>query len=120
MANTHTEIVSAFCDGEAVDPDALERALADPDARRLMVDCARLRESLRRADPLPDSLTALRREPFRTRRASAALRLAAALVIGIALGSYVLPRERPSTSVPPAAVRVLQFEPGVDWQSGGQ
>lgn len=119
MSETHIEVISAFIDGEAVDPDALERAISDPDARRLLVDCVRLRDSLRRDDvALPASLSTLRGAAAPLRSAAPFLRLAAALGLGIALGSYLLPQERAPVSGPPEAARVLSFEPGVDWQSG--
>ena len=119
MNDMHTEVVSAFCDGEPVAPDALERALADPDARRLLVDCVRLRTALRRTDDmLPASLASLRRPQRSWRAVAVPLPIAAALMLVVALASYFLPRtQNPSISVlPPAPARVVHFEPGVDWQ----
>jgi hypothetical protein len=119
MSDTDTEVISAFCDGESVDPDALERAIADPAGRQLLVDCARLRDAFRRDEgALPPSLAKMRRTPVPRRPATPFLRLAAALLLGIGVGSYLLPQERGSQRSPPAAARVVSFEPGVDWQSG--
>ena len=44
---THTETLSAFVDGETVDLDRLALALEDAEARRALVDFARLRDTAR-------------------------------------------------------------------------
>ena len=60
MTDTHTETLSAFCDGEPVDPDRLAAALADAPSREALVDFARLRAAVASSRPLPDSLLRLR------------------------------------------------------------
>ena len=42
MTEIHTQILSAFCDGEIVDPDLFAGALADPHGRAALVDFSRL------------------------------------------------------------------------------
>ena len=55
MTETHTALLSAFCDGQIVDPDQLADALADPRARDALVDFARLRAAVTSSHPLPAS-----------------------------------------------------------------
>ena len=47
MTPDQGELLSAFFDGVAVDPEQLAEALADPDARALLVTSARLRAEIR-------------------------------------------------------------------------
>ena len=117
--DTHTETLSALCDGETVDPEALAAALDDPAARRALVEFVRLRHSvnLDRA-PLPRSLDALRVGRLSILRATMPLPAVAALALLVLLGAWVMPRpwSTPSTDTPPAPTRVIQYVPGVDWQ----
>jgi hypothetical protein len=47
MEDKDFEALSAFMDGEHVDPDIFEKALGDPQATALLVKAVRLREALR-------------------------------------------------------------------------
>lgn len=123
MNDTHLEVLSAFCDGEAVDPAALAHALDDPDGRTLLVDFVRLREAVRRpGDPLPASLGSLRRRAGWTAgwfpSARVPLPVAAALVALALLASLAWPgaRDAGGPPLPPTPTQTLRFVPGVDWQ----
>lgn len=117
MNDIHSEVVSAFLDGEPVNPDALATALDDGATRRMLVDFVRIREASRHVDaPLPASLATLRRAPLWRR--AVPLPAVAALVLLVLLASWFVPR---ATRVdgppdPPEPTRTVTFEPGVDWQ----
>lgn len=118
MTQMHTEVLSAFCDGAVVDPDLLASALDDPRSRAALVDFARLRAAVTSSHPLPASLATLR--PALTRRPQlwAAAMGAAAMLVLVALTITMLPRSwfaRSSTAAPPEPVRVIRYQPGVDW-----
>ena len=110
-------VLSALIDRESVDPDGLAAVLEDRDGRRMLVDFVRLRAQVaRQREAEDDGVSA---QAARPRRTSAArwLRLAAAMLLPLALGlggGYwwrVREQERP-----PTPTRVLQFVPGVDWK----
>ena len=116
----HTATLSALCDGEAVDPEALAAALEDPAARRALVDFVTLRHAMcRDSGPVPRSLEALRRRRSPILRTSLPLPAVAALVLLAMLGAWAIPRpsRAPSTNTPPAPTRVITYVPGVDWHS---
>jgi hypothetical protein len=120
MSETHTEILSAFCDGEAVDPDLFAAALADPRGRDALVDFARLRAAVTSSHPLPASLAQLRPAAHRRLQLWAAMSGAAAMLVLIAITFALLPRTwitRDSGDTPPSPTRVVRYEPGVDWFS---
>ena len=118
----HTALLSAFCDGEPVDPDALATALDDPSGRHALVDFARLRAVVNDpSEPLPASLSRLRARPSRFAMAIP-LPAVAALVVLVLLGAWMLPRPswipvRSTDQQPPTPARVVQYTPGVDWQN---
>jgi hypothetical protein len=119
MSDTHTEVLSAFCDGEPVDPDRLAAALADARAREALVDFARLRAAVTSSSPLPESLSRLR-PALVVRRPPlwAAVAAAAATIVLVALTAQLLPRAwftRGATDGPPSPTRIVRYEPGVDW-----
>jgi hypothetical protein len=118
MNETHTAIVSAFLDHEAVDPEALSAALDDPDARAALVDFVRLREGLGPAsDALPASLQTLRRRPV-VRTVALRWSAAAALLVLVFLAGWMAPHpggDGRGVTAPPDPVRVEKFVPGVDW-----
>lgn len=118
MTDTHTEVLSAFCDGAVVDPDRLAAALEDPRARAAVVDFARLRAAVTSSDPLPDSLATLRPAAVRRPQLLAALAGAAAMLVLLALSFALLPPGWFRTAHddgPPSPTRVVRYEPGVDW-----
>jgi hypothetical protein len=117
MTDTHTEVLSTFCDGAIVDPDRLAEALANPRAREALVDFARLRAAVACSDPLPASLDRL--PPVRLRRSTlwAGLAGAAAMLVLVVL---TLTLRQPSWDVgrggaPPTPSRIVRYQPGVDW-----
>jgi hypothetical protein len=117
MSDTHTEVLSAFCDGAVVDPELLADALANPRAREALVDFARLRAAVACSDPLPTSLHRL--PPAGPRRSAlwAGLAGAAAMLVLVALTFTMLPRSRfiREGEAPPTPSRVVSYQPGVDW-----
>ena len=118
MTQTHTEVLSAFCDGAVVDPDLLASALDDPRARAALVDFARLRAAVTSSQPLPASLARLRPAVVRRPQLWAAIAGAAAMLVLVALSFALLPRtwfSRGMSDAPPAPTRVVRYEPGVDW-----
>ena len=119
-SDSHTETLSALCDGEMVDPDVLAAALDDPAARQALVEFLRLRHAVNLdGAPLPRSLGALRRRRLSVVRASVPLPAVAALVVLAVLGAWAIPRpwRAPSSDTPPAPTRVITYVPGVDWHS---
>jgi hypothetical protein len=123
MSDTHTAMLSAFCDGEVVDPDVLGKALADPHARDALIDFARLRAAVALTSPVPASLARLRVSPVRPRLFGwTVVAAAAAMVLLLVVSAALLPRTlftRTTDQSPPSPSRVLRFEPGVDWHSQG-
>ena len=118
MTDLQTEAISAFCDGEIVDPDLLAAALADPRGREALVDFARLRAAVGPAGALPASLAGLRPRIHVWTMAVAA----AAMVLLIVAAASLLPRSlttRNADQSPPSPTRVLRFVPGVDWHAEG-
>jgi negative regulator of sigma E activity len=113
MTSDHAELFSAFMDGEAVEPEALARALDDPDARRALVAFATLRQRLHAPTPGEPEwvvrqgarLAGLRRAMRPWSLAAAAAVLAAAIGVGMAA-------ERARTrEAPPEPARVVELEP---------
>ena len=118
MTENHTEILSAFCDGEIVDPDLFAAALADAHARTALVDFARLRAAVAPVGALPESLAELRRNPERPIAPRWAMVAAAAMVLLIVAAASLLPRTwftQSNDQSPPVPSRVMRYEPGVDW-----
>ena len=131
MTEDFTDTLSAFVDGEAIDPDRLAAALEDPGARAALVDFVRMRAVVRAGDqPLPASLGTFR--PALSERSESkgpppvgGLRLlrwpaVAALLILVFLAGLAAPRpwqtpQERSSETPPAPARIEKFTPGVDW-----
>jgi hypothetical protein len=129
MSEIH-DCVAAFADGEAVDPERLDLALADADGRAYLIDLLVLRGLYGRRDAQP--VLASRPRPFRW------LPAVAALVMVSVLGGYVAGRRAGETGVSPdadaalplrtrteitvtapAPTHVIRLEPGVDWKERG-
>jgi|EndMetStandDraft_4_1072995.scaffolds.fasta_scaffold1169282_1 negative regulator of sigma E activity len=112
MKTDDAELLSALIDREPVDPDALARALEDPEARPALVAFARVRAELHAPAPgesewlakaRPPAAGPLKRHPWR-------LAAAAALVAaGVAAG--VLAERYAAKDRPPSPTRVVQLEP---------
>ena len=118
------DVVQALVDGEPVDQQALERALADPEGRAHLIDLLVLRGFLRNST--------LAQPVAGNRREARGLRLrwlsVAALIVAVAsLGGYVAGERRAASRAAadssvanaavdaPAPTHVIRFEPGVDW-----
>ena len=125
MTDDFTPTISAFIDGEPVNPDHLAAALEDPDGRAALVDFVRMRAAVRLGDPpLPASLASLRptgKRPFDSLRSlRAGWPAVAALLVLVFLAGLLAPRPWTTTQderadAPPAPTRVERFTPGVDW-----
>jgi negative regulator of sigma E activity len=112
MTTDHAELFSALMDREAVGPDALARALDDPDARRSLVAFVTLRQALHAPAPgesewlaRPARFAASRRRVRTWPLAAAAALLAAAVGAGMATERARMRDE------PPQPARVVQFDP---------
>jgi hypothetical protein len=119
MNDMQFDIISAFLDGEHVDPDALARTLAHPDARTLLADFLKLRAAANDdGRALPPSMIRLRAP--RLAMWSARVPLPAAVMLALLVGAAsfaVSERTAIDTQSPPAATRAVRFEPGIDWQT---
>lgn len=136
MSEIH-EVMAAFADGERVNADALERALATPEGREYLIDLLALREVTVGQSGAASSLgTPVKRRSWRyLRLAVAAAVLCVSTMAGYAVGSRSVrqtPRAAPvalspqfadsmPASVAPQPTRVIRLEPGVDWheRNGG-
>lgn len=107
------EVLSALLDREAVDPDALARALDDAAGRAQLVDFARLRARVQREFSVDDAVTP-RWRPFSARRWLARVALVLLpLSLGLFGGAWWVEQRELR---PPTPDRVVQFVPGVDWK----
>ena len=119
MNDTDFDIISAFLDGEAVDPDALARTLAHPAARTLLADFLKLRAATDDGErAVPPSLMRLRTPRLALWSARVPLPAAVMLALLVGAASFVLSERTPADGQsPPPATRAVRFEPGVDWQT---
>jgi hypothetical protein len=123
MSMDANEVLSAFVDGEPVDPAALASALRAPGARETLIEFALLRAAFADEDRPSERFVERMRERLGERRSLRRARplrfVTAAAVLALAgLGALDLGRRfRPERSVdePPPVSRVLRYEPGVDW-----
>ena len=121
MNMTHTEILSAFVDGESIDVAALAEALEDAGARAALVDFVRMREATRDVTALPATLHHLREPrvyPGAIRWTAAAAVLLLVFVAGLLVPLPGRGDASDRGDIPPAPVRLEQFVPGVDWYPG--
>ena len=133
------EIIDAFADGERVDPDRLERALADPSGRAYLVDLLVMRGLVIEQQGVQPPARAVA-QPTRLGRPAVRLLAIAALMLLVVSGlsgfiaghriaasldapAAPIAPERivlPDTQISaPAPTRVIQVQP-IDWkQSAG-
>lgn len=112
------EVLSALIDGEAVDPDTLERVLADTDSRSLLVEFVRLRNAITRDDEAASAVRYTDAQ-FRmrySRRRSVLWIAAGILLLLVSSGGGWWLGARFAQDGPPAPARVVEFQPGVDWR----
>lgn len=125
MKDESFEILSAFVDGEPVDPGALTEALLSPGGREALVDFARLRSAVGADDSRPSAGFYREMERQLGGRLPSwtswhVLRRAAAVVVlglaGLGINDLVTRLLDGRSDEPPRATRVLRFTPGVDWK----
>ena len=130
MSRDLIETLSAFLDGEPVEPVILAQALAAPGAREALRDFALIRSEILSDGSTPgpafySRMSGMLAGPAPRRRWWAAVVpvpasvLAVAAMLFLALTVWGAARwtgERKSDK-PPAPDRVVLFEPGVDWES---
>ncbi len=96
MTTDHVEVLSAFFDGEAVEPDALAASLENPEAVELLLEFARLRRAVHEdtsrpsvefSDALFEKLARHEKRRQSVRRL-ARMSLAASLVLAAAYGGF--------------------------------
>jgi negative regulator of sigma E activity len=111
------EVLSALIDGERVEPESVDCALARPGGASFLVDCVRLRETLRdeaRPHPTFTRNTSKRLGLSPTpRHWLVAAGLAAALVAAVLW--LARPAPRPAVETMPEPDRVIRLVPGRDW-----
>jgi hypothetical protein len=120
------EILSAFVDGEVVDPLDLAESLASPGAMAAIEDIARLRAAMRAdaSKPSPQFYAAI--EEIRNagprgqlgRMRAVRLGIAAIVLIGLGVAAGWMFRWGSGTGSParpPDATREVHFVQGVDW-----
>ena len=140
MSEHRYEIIDALVDGERLDPEALERALAEAGGRDYLIDVLALRDALAQTTPaVQPAITARIVRPTWQRAIAwpaAAAVLVGSLAAGFAAGYRFAgaasqsgaamqaqsPAIEPTAQAPgpsaPAPTRVIRLESGVDWQEG--
>jgi hypothetical protein len=119
-------LLSAFVDGEPVEPEALAAALRTSGAHEALLDFARLRAALVRDDTRPsptfharaEKLLAAKEPLGDPTRRPRPLAVAAVLLLAVLLIADLSARLSPARAAqPPRPDRVLHFQPGVDWNA---
>jgi hypothetical protein len=112
MSSNHREMLSAFFDGEPVEPDLLASALREPGAADLLVEFARLRAAVQAdtSHPTEEFCESMREtlergdERYRPRSRAARMSLAASLALAAALGGFgiraLMDRQQPAPEPP--------------------
>jgi hypothetical protein len=112
MTPNYAEVLSAFFDGEPVDPEALATSLQEPDAIEFLVEFARLRRAVYEDTSRPtEEFCETMRERLaraesqrRSRHRLGQFSLAASLALAAAAGGFgvraVLERQPPAVGVP--------------------
>lgn len=135
MSEIH-DVVAAFADGERVNVDGLERALATPEGRDYLIELLALREVTVGQAAVGSNLAAPTRRQPRNHRllAAAAAVICLSAIAGYAVGSHTarsavpaapssqFADSAPANVAPPEPTRVIRLEPGVDWheRDGGK
>lgn len=122
MHDETLELLSAFLDGEEVDPRDLADALARPEAREILRDWTLLRAEV--LDPARPSATfyarmdaALARTSEPWWRRAVAIPWPALAAAGVAVVAGILLWSRPTTPRPPEPTRVIHLDFG---EEGGR
>jgi hypothetical protein len=119
---THDEVISAFIDGEPVDPTLLADALAEPAGRQTLLDLLRLGALVAEAEA-----DAADEAPKPARKENRFWLLAAAAALVVGLGSFGAglqigqqATEAPVTAQqqdPPKPDRVIELRDGIEWRN---
>jgi hypothetical protein len=130
-------VIAAFADGERVEADRLDRALADPAGRSYLIDVLIVRGLVLDRSSQESAVAASPVRPERRRPIGGGVAIAASLLLLLAsgFGGFVAghraagalapsdpiaapdPIVMPDTQISaPAPTRVIQVEPGVDWK----
>jgi hypothetical protein len=136
MSEIH-EVVAAFADGERVNGDDLDRALAAPEGREYLISLLALREvTVGQAAVGSNLVTPSKRRSHYLRLAVAAAVVCVSTMGGYAVGSRSARQDpsgvtvagssraanlEPARETAPQPTRVIHLEPGIDWheRSGG-
>ena len=137
MTTSTHEVIAALADGERVDADQLDRALADPAGRAYLIDVMLVRGLVAGHTLHESAFVAPPVRPERRRPIAGAFAIAASLLLLLAsgFGGFVAghrvagalaasdpipapePIVMPDTQISaPAPTRVIHVEPGVDWK----
>jgi hypothetical protein len=121
-AESLSELISLFVDGEDVDAGLLGKALVRPGGRETLLDFLALREHIHKEldfQPSADFYENMEQRLISTKRPTANRKFRTiavailSLVLGIAIGWGVGLGAK--TSDPPSPSRTIRFEPGTDW-----
>jgi hypothetical protein len=130
------EVLDALVDGELVDPEALDRALAEPEGRRYLIDAWLLREAVQEesavevAAPPAAVVAPLRWQSLVVAAGIACVCLVGGYLVGVNLAQVgqrgashppppiVTPAApaRPSSFPVPAPTRVIRLELDANWK----
>ena len=116
------DLLSAFLDGEEVRTAEILGLLDTPSGQRAALDFLRLRAATQ-SEARPSEAFYERVRPLLIRRGPRAghwinWRFAAGLVLSATVGLWAGSTfVEPPVDGPPVPVRIVEFEPGVDWQS---
>ncbi len=116
------DLLSAFFDGEEVRTAAILGLLDTPSGQHAAIDFLRLRAATQ-SDAHPSEAFYGRVRPLLIQRGPRVghwinWRFAAGLVFSAAVGLWAGSTfVEPPVDGPPVPVRIVEFEPGVDWQS---
>jgi hypothetical protein len=121
-------VVEAFLDGEAVDPQRLRHALAEPAVRDHLIDLLVLREGVRTITPGSWSNPRATTGGTRLRWLAAAAAVLVALSAGYYTGQRTVVASESrggetivaveSVPAPPRPTQVIRLERGVNWTDG--
>ena len=100
------EAITAFVDGERVDPEELKRALSEAAGRDYLVDIVALRAIVAAHEPV-------RVAPIRVRGPRLRWLAAAMIVFGIGGGLFFATRQGDR---PPRPDHIVKLERGLDWR----
>jgi len=119
---TDHELISAFIDGESVDPARLAHALGTPAGREYLVDLLRLGALVAEAET-----DAVGEAPGSVRKDSRRWLVAAAVVLVVGLGAFAAGMQAGQQAFPtsttaqqqdaPLPDRVIELRAGIEWRN---